>query len=76
MSPLQAIEAATVNSAQTLGPQAPKAGLLKEGYDADLIALDENPLEDIRILGEAKHVTHVWKQGKCFKCPGCPIVGP
>lgn len=74
MTELQAIEAATANAAETLGPQAPKAGILKEGYDADFIALDRNPLDDIRILSEAEHVTHVWRQGKCYKSPGRSIV--
>lgn len=73
MSPLQAIEAATATAVQTLGPQAPKAGLLKEGYDADFIAIDENPLDDITILSDAEHVTHVWRQGKCYKRPGHPV---
>ena len=73
MSPLQAIEAATANGPLTLGPQAPKSGILKEEYDADFIALDENPLDDIEVLSGPRHVTHVWKQGKCFKSPGHPV---
>jgi imidazolonepropionase-like amidohydrolase len=73
MTPLQAIEAATANGPLTLGPRAPKAGLLREGYDADFIALDENPLEDIKVLIGGKHVTHVWRQGKCYKWPGHPV---
>ena len=73
MSPLEAIEAATANGPLTLGPQAPKTGILKEGYDADFIALDENPLENIKTLSGPDHVTHVWKQGKCFKSPGHPV---
>jgi imidazolonepropionase-like amidohydrolase len=70
MSPLQTIEAATANGPLTLGPQAPKAGILKEGYDADFIALDENPLDDISVLTGPDHVTHVWKGGKLYKSPG------
>jgi imidazolonepropionase-like amidohydrolase len=73
MTPLQAIEAATANGPLTLGPQAPKAGQLKEGYDADFIGLDANPLDDIKILIGPEHVTHVWKQGKCAKSPGKPV---
>lgn len=73
MTPLQAIEAATANGPLTLGPQAPKAGQLKEGFDADFIGLDENPLDDIRVLGGPKHVTHVWRRGKCYKSPGHPV---
>jgi imidazolonepropionase-like amidohydrolase len=73
MSPLQAIEAATANGPLTLGPRAPKAGLLKEDYDADFIALDENPLDDIKVLIGGKHVSHVWRQGVCYKSPGHPV---
>ena len=73
MTPLQAIEAATANAPLTLGPQAPKAGQLKEGFDADFIGLDENPLNDITVLSGPTHVTHVWRQGKCYKSPGHPV---
>ena len=73
MSNLQAIEAATANGTLTLGPQAPKVGILKDGYDADFIALDKNPLEDIEVLSGPSHITHVWKHGKCYKSPGHPI---
>ncbi|TVY59134.1 Uncharacterized protein LCER1_G000762 [Lachnellula cervina] len=69
LSPLQAIEAATANAPETLGLQAPLSGQLKEGYDADFIALSENPLQDIQIMADAKMVTHVWKGGKLFKAP-------
>lgn len=73
MTELQAIEAATANAPLTLGPQAPKTGQLKEGYDADFIALDSNPLEDIAVLDGPEHVEYVWKLGKCYKAPGHPI---
>ena len=70
MSPLEAIEACTATSPETLGAHmAPKSGQLKEGYDADLIALSENPLEDIKIFSEPHNITHVWKAGKIFKSP-------
>jgi imidazolonepropionase-like amidohydrolase len=67
MTPLQAIEAATANGPATLGPQAPQSGLLKEGYDADVIALDGDPLEDISILGDSKRIVGVWKLGRPVK---------
>lgn len=68
MTPLEAIEACTATSPETLGPHfAPKSGQLKEGYDADLIALSANPLDDISILSKVDNVTHVWKSGKLFK---------
>ncbi len=50
MTPLQAIEAATANAPQTLGPQAPLSGQLKVGYSADVIGLSESPLRDIEVL--------------------------
>lgn len=73
MTPLQAIESATANGPLTLGPRAPKAGMLKEGYDADFIAVDENPLDDISVLIGGKHISHVWRQGKAYKWPGHAI---
>ncbi|KAG4420103.1 hypothetical protein IFR04_006762 [Cadophora malorum] len=70
MSPLQAIEAATAMGPETLGTNfAKNCGQLKEGFDADIIAVSGNPLDDIKILAESKNVTHVWKGGKIFKSP-------
>jgi len=67
MTPLQAIEAATAIGPLTLGPQAPKSGQLADGYDADVIALDANPLEDAAMWGDPARVIHVWKSGKQVK---------
>jgi len=67
MSDLQAIEAATANGPETLGPQAPHTGQLRAGYDADVIALDTNPLDDRSVWGEPNRVTHVWQLGKRVK---------
>ncbi len=68
-SPLEAIEAATAAAPATLGPQAPRSGLLAEGYDADVVALDADPLVDISVLAGPRHVTHVWKGGRVVKEP-------
>jgi imidazolonepropionase-like amidohydrolase len=70
MTPLEAIEAATVNGPLTLGPQAPKSGHIAAGFDADLLALDENPLEDIGILATPSKIKRIWKGGKLVKAPG------
>ena len=67
MTPLQAIEAATANGPATLGPMAPLSGQIKEGYDADLIGLEKNPIDDIGLFRDVKNITHVWKGGKLFK---------
>ena len=69
MTPLQAIQAATVNGPLTLGPQAPKSGQLKAGFDADILAVSENPLPDIEVLMKPENITHVWKSGKLVKGP-------
>jgi imidazolonepropionase-like amidohydrolase len=76
MTPLEAIEAATANGPLTLGPQAPLSGQLKEGYDADFIALSRNPLEDIEVFSESKNITHVWRAGKVYKEPGKAVGFP
>jgi imidazolonepropionase-like amidohydrolase len=69
MTALEAIEAATANGPDTLGPQAPLSGQLLEGYDADIIAIDFNPLEDNSGWGDPDRVTHVWKSGESVKAP-------
>ena len=69
MSPLDVITAATFNGPKTLGPQAPKSGLLAEGYDADIIAVASNPLDDVTVLAHPANITHVWKAGTLVKNP-------
>lgn len=70
MTPLQAIEAGTASGPETLGPQAPKSGQLREGYDADFVVVSESPVENVSVLACPEKITHVWKGGKCFKEPG------
>ncbi|KAK5045935.1 hypothetical protein LTR84_008721 [Exophiala bonariae] len=74
MTPLQAIEAATATAPEVLGPQAPKAGILTDGYDADFIALNSSPLDDIGVIANPDNVTHVWLGGQLKKSPERPIV--
>jgi len=72
LTPLQAIEAATAHGPLTLGPQAPRSGLLAEGYDADLIALDADPLNDITVIADTAHVIAVWRAGRRVKQSSSP----
>jgi imidazolonepropionase-like amidohydrolase len=67
LSPLAAIEAATANGPDTLGPQAPRSGILAEGYDADIITVAADPLADISVLADAANVTGVWTGGTQVK---------
>jgi imidazolonepropionase-like amidohydrolase len=69
MSELEAIDAATAMGPETLGPQAPRSGRLAAGFDADVIALDRNPLDHHDVWGEPDEVTHVWKGGIEVKSP-------
>lgn len=62
MTPLQAIQAATLTSAALL--KQPDLGELKPGYLADIIAVDGNPLDNIRLL---ENVSFVMKDGAVFK---------
>ena len=63
MTPLESIRAGTANGPLTLGPQAPKSGQLRAGYVADVIAVQEDPLKRIQVLGEPERILRVWKDG-------------
>ena len=63
MKPMQAIQAATINSADALG-LAGQVGTLATGAYADLIAVDDDPLADIRAL---ERVSVVLKGGEVIK---------
>lgn len=67
LTPLQAIEAGTAMGPETLGPQAPRAGQLQEGWDADVITVAGNPLDDISVLADPANVTGVFKGGRRVK---------
>lgn len=67
MKPLQAIEAATATAPLTLGPQAPKSGQLREGYDADILAVSKNPVQELSILTNPENVRTIWKSGRRVK---------
>jgi imidazolonepropionase-like amidohydrolase len=51
----------------TLGPQAPRSGELRAGFDADVIAVDFDPLADQAAWGDPARVTHVWQAGRLVK---------
>jgi imidazolonepropionase-like amidohydrolase len=49
LSPFEALQAATVNAAELL-LLADRSGRIEAGYEADMILLPSNPLEDIAAL--------------------------
>jgi imidazolonepropionase-like amidohydrolase len=63
MTPMQAIQSATVNAADLLGWQD-RVGQLAPGYYADLIAVPTDPLANITVL---EQVGFVMKGGKVVK---------
>ena len=63
MTPMQAIQAATVNSAKLL-KQENDLGALRDGYLADIIAVKGNPLDDIHTT---ENVSFVMKNGVVYK---------
>ncbi|GLX80773.1 Xaa-Pro dipeptidase [Thalassotalea eurytherma] len=63
MTPLQAIQAATIESAKLLKWQE-NLGSISAGKYADIIAVEQNPLENISTL---ENVSFVMKNGEVFK---------
>ena len=63
MTPLAALQTATVNAADLMGWSA-KTGSIEPGHWADIIAVKENPLQDVRVL---QHVNFVMKGGVVYK---------
>jgi imidazolonepropionase-like amidohydrolase len=55
MSPLQAIQTASIHAADLLGMSG-KIGEIKKGAFADLVAVTGNPLKDVKILEAVKWV--------------------
>jgi imidazolonepropionase-like amidohydrolase len=63
MKPIEAIRAATTEAAALLGIEA-RAGAIEPQHSADLIAVEGNPLEDVRALTRVKFVM---KEGKVYR---------
>jgi imidazolonepropionase-like amidohydrolase len=63
MTPMEAIQAATVNAAELLGWPG-DVGAIESGMYADIIAVRGNPLDDIR---ELEDVRFVMKGGEVYK---------
>jgi imidazolonepropionase-like amidohydrolase len=63
MSPLAAIQTGTLNAADLMG-WSDKVGTLEAGKWADIIAVQGDPLRDIKLL---QHVSFVMKSGVVYK---------
>jgi imidazolonepropionase-like amidohydrolase len=63
LTPMQAIQSATINAADLLSWKE-KTGSLTKGKFADIVAVEGNPMDDITIL---EHVKFVMKDGTIYK---------
>ncbi|CAI7578715.1 unnamed protein product [Penicillium pancosmium] len=67
LTPLQILQSATINAAR-LVMQEDRLGQIREGFAADLLVLDRNPLEDITVLDRAEEtILSVIKDGRVFE---------
>ena len=66
MTPMQAIQSATVKAADLLG-MAGQIGVIAPGAYADLMAVEGDPLADVAAL---EHASFVMTGGRVFKGPG------
>ncbi|TMR97977.1 metal-dependent hydrolase family protein [Nonomuraea basaltis] len=60
--PIDVLRAATAGAAELVG-MAGDIGTLAVGAHADLLVLDGDPLEDIGVLADPKHIRHVVQAG-------------
>jgi imidazolonepropionase-like amidohydrolase len=63
MTPMQAIQSATINAADLLGKRD-LLGSIKPGKYADIVAVSGDPVADVSVL---EHVDFVMKEGKVYK---------
>ena len=63
MPPMEALQSATITNAQVLG-LSDELGQLKVGYLADIIATQDNPIDEVSTL---ENVTFVMKEGVVYK---------
>lgn len=71
MSPEAAIRSATVGASDLLG-RSDRIGTIVAGKDADIIAVDGDPIANVRLL---ESVGFVMKQGRVYKLGGKPKIG-
>jgi imidazolonepropionase-like amidohydrolase len=67
-SPMEALLAATKLGGQIM-MQPNELGLLKEGYLADLLLVDGDPLANIAVLQDPDRILAVMKDGRFYKTP-------
>lgn len=67
LKPLEILQSATINPAKMMGCEN-SLGQIKEGYQADVVVLSQNPLEDVTVFDDPeKYVLGVMKDGRVYK---------
>lgn len=75
MSPMQAIQSATLHGGEVM-MRPHELGLLKDGYLADLLLIDGDPLADISVLQQPDRMLAIMKDGVFAKAPEVETARP
>ena len=67
-SPMEAILAATKYGGQIM-EMGDELGMIKQGYLADMILVDGDPISNIRVLQEKNRLLAIMKDGQFHKAP-------
>ncbi|KAI1504271.1 hypothetical protein F5X99DRAFT_416785 [Biscogniauxia marginata] len=74
LSPLEILQSATVNAARLLRVED-SLGQVKEGFEADLLVVASNPLQDVTVFDKPEQsVLGIIKQGRIYKSRWDPLV--
>jgi len=68
MTPMEAIQAATMYGGQIMG-MGNELGMIREGYLADMLLVDGDPISDVRVLQDQKRIVAIMQDGKFHKTP-------
>ena len=73
-SPMEAIKAGTLYGGQIMG-MGDELGVVREGYLADLLLVDGDPLTNIKVLQDQSRLVAIMQDGKFHKEPDMSRVG-
>jgi imidazolonepropionase-like amidohydrolase len=65
-SPAEVLSAATMHGARLMG-MGHELGLIKDGYLADLLLVDGDPVHDVRILQDKQKIVVIMQEGRFHK---------
>ena len=74
MSPMEAIQAATRYGGEMMG-MGHELGMIREGYLADMLLVDGDPISNVSILQDHKRIVMIMQDGKFHKRPDSHEMG-